>query len=152
MPIVPHIVPAQQLLGDGSLTSWLSLSEGIESRSTIHIDEEPGKTPVDTKDIKYPGPIAFALLLIRVCLAAFIVALGRSIVATAIPQITDYFGSPGEVGWYGSGIFPDHMRVPTTESGVEKIPYVTSSFVATILGAVLVNKTTYFIFHSLQAQ
>lgn len=30
------------------------------------------------------------------------VALDRTIVATAIPQITDDFHSPGDVGWFGS--------------------------------------------------
>lgn len=31
-----------------------------------------------------------------------VVALDRTIVATAIPQITNDFNSPGEVGWFGS--------------------------------------------------
>lgn len=75
--------------------------DGIESRNNPHINAESETTPVDTTS-KFPGPLAFALLLIVVCLAAFIVALGRSIVATAIPHITDHFDSPGDVGWYGS--------------------------------------------------
>lgn len=35
-------------------------------------------------------------------LAMFLVALDRTIVATAIPRITDDFHSLGDVGWYGS--------------------------------------------------
>lgn len=50
----------------------------------------------------HQGPVAFTLLILSVCLAAFIVALDRSIVATAIPRITDDFRSPSDVGWYGS--------------------------------------------------
>lgn len=35
-------------------------------------------------------------------LALFLVALDRTIIATAIPRITDEFGSLGDIGWYGS--------------------------------------------------
>ena len=48
------------------------------------------------------GPIALSLLMLGICLAAFLVALDRTIIATAIPRITDEFDSPGDVGWYGS--------------------------------------------------
>ncbi|KAL8826811.1 MAG: hypothetical protein Q9191_003569 [Dirinaria sp. TL-2023a] len=48
------------------------------------------------------GPIALTLLMLGICLAAFLVALDRTIIATAIPRITDEFDSPGDVGWYGS--------------------------------------------------
>ena len=34
--------------------------------------------------------------------AMFLVALDRTIIATAIPRITDEFGSLGDIGWYGS--------------------------------------------------
>ena len=47
-------------------------------------------------------PVPFTLLILSVCLAAFIVALDRTIVATAIPRITDDSQSPADVGWYGS--------------------------------------------------
>ena len=35
--------------------------------------------------------------------------LDNSIIATAIPKITDEFTSLPDVGWYGSGTFPDSM-------------------------------------------
>jgi len=35
-------------------------------------------------------------------LALFLVALDRTIIATAIPRITDDFKSLGDIGWYGS--------------------------------------------------
>ena len=50
----------------------------------------------------YPKPFALALLLLGISLTAFVVALDRTIVATAIPRITDDFHSPGDAGWYGS--------------------------------------------------
>jgi len=36
------------------------------------------------------------------CLAVFCVALDNTIIATAIPRITDQFGALNDVGWYGS--------------------------------------------------
>lgn len=50
----------------------------------------------------YPPPLTLALLTLSISLAAFLVALDRTIVATAIPRITDEFNSPADVGWYGS--------------------------------------------------
>ncbi|MCJ1380208.1 hypothetical protein MMC17_003311 [Xylographa soralifera] len=42
------------------------------------------------------------LLLISVFMSMFLVALDRTIISTAIPQITDEFNSLPDVGWYGS--------------------------------------------------
>ncbi|KAJ5367953.1 Efflux pump roqT [Penicillium cataractarum] len=49
-------------------------------------------------------PTAFKLLLITIalCLCVFCVALDNTIIATAIPKITDQFNSLDDVGWYGS--------------------------------------------------
>ncbi|KAK9358832.1 major facilitator superfamily domain-containing protein [Lipomyces starkeyi] len=41
-------------------------------------------------------------LLISVFMSMFLVALDRTIISTAIPQITDEFNSLPDVGWYGS--------------------------------------------------
>ncbi|KAL6718352.1 hypothetical protein ACLMJK_004441 [Lecanora helva] len=51
---------------------------------------------------EYPGPLTLTLLTIGICLSVFLVSLDRTIVATAIPRITDDFHSPDDVGWYGS--------------------------------------------------
>ena len=56
----------------------------------------------DDESVNYPGPAALTLLMVGISAACFIVALDRTIVATAIPKITDDFNSPGDVGWYGS--------------------------------------------------
>ncbi|CAD6592198.1 MAG: hypothetical protein ASARMPREDX12_006631 [Alectoria sarmentosa] len=51
---------------------------------------------------EYPGPLALSLLTVGICLSVFLVSLDRTIVATAIPRITDDFHSSDDVGWYGS--------------------------------------------------
>lgn len=53
-------------------------------------------------DTDYPRPLVRSLLILGISCAAFLVALDRTIIAAAIPRITDVFKSPGDAGWYGS--------------------------------------------------
>lgn len=53
----------------------------------------------------YPTGFKFFSILIAVILSIFLVALDMTIVATAIPRITDDFHSLDQVGWYGSSFF-----------------------------------------------
>lgn len=47
-------------------------------------------------------PVAWKLfaILAALCLAVFLVALDQTIVAVAVPKITDHFHSLDDVGWY----------------------------------------------------
>lgn len=54
---------------------------------------------------EYPGALALTCIVIALILAMFLVALDMTIVATAIPEITDQFHSLDQVGWYGSAFF-----------------------------------------------
>ncbi|KAK3324171.1 putative aflatoxin efflux pump [Cercophora scortea] len=58
-----------------------------------------GKGP---DDLFKPKSFRFWLTLFCNFLALFLVALDRTIIATAVPRITDEFGSLGDIGWYGS--------------------------------------------------
>lgn len=49
-----------------------------------------------------PKTAKFWLVIVSAFIATFIVALDRTILATAIPQITNDFDSLGDIGWYGS--------------------------------------------------
>jgi len=60
----------------------------------------PGAPGPDT--LYKPKTFRFWLTLLANFLAVFLVALDRTIVATAIPQITDEYHSLGDIGWYGS--------------------------------------------------
>ncbi|KAJ7636474.1 major facilitator superfamily domain-containing protein [Roridomyces roridus] len=51
---------------------------------------------------EYPTGLKFALLIAAQCLSVFVLSLDNTIIATAIPHITDQFGSLDDVGWYGS--------------------------------------------------
>jgi MFS family permease len=45
---------------------------------------------------------AFWIVIVSVYMAFFLIALDRMIIATAIPAITNNFGSISDIGWYGS--------------------------------------------------
>lgn len=51
---------------------------------------------------EYPSGLKLVLINLALCLAVFLMALDNSIIATAIPKITDQFHSLADVGWYGS--------------------------------------------------
>lgn len=46
--------------------------------------------------------LALSLCIFALCIATLCVALDNTIIATAIPRITDEFHSLSDVGWYGS--------------------------------------------------
>ncbi|EPE06979.1 efflux pump antibiotic resistance [Ophiostoma piceae UAMH 11346] len=60
------------------------------------------KTATREDGSEYPTGARLSLIMLALCLAVFLMALDNSIIATAIPKITDQFHSLGDVGWYGS--------------------------------------------------
>src|SRR5436305_240929 len=50
----------------------------------------------------YPTGMKVAVIISALALAVFLMALDNTIIATAIPRITDRFKSLNDVGWYGS--------------------------------------------------
>ncbi|OTA52369.1 MFS general substrate transporter [Hypoxylon sp. EC38] len=53
-------------------------------------------------DSEYPSGLKLGLILSSAFISMFLVSLDRTIVTTAIPQISDDFSSGGDIGWYGS--------------------------------------------------
>ena len=58
---------------------------------------------IDTSD--FPSAFPLAMITIALMMSVFLCALDMTIVATAIPRITDQFHSLDQVGWYGSAFF-----------------------------------------------
>ncbi|OJJ70817.1 hypothetical protein ASPBRDRAFT_196378 [Aspergillus brasiliensis CBS 101740] len=58
--------------------------------------------PTPTTTTTPPTTASTVIVIISVLLSMFLVALDRTILSTAIPQITDEFHSLTSVGWYGS--------------------------------------------------
>ena len=53
----------------------------------------------------YPKAGKLIFILLALALSIFLVSLDMTIIATAIPRITDEFHSLDDVGWYGTAFF-----------------------------------------------
>ncbi|KAH6958823.1 major facilitator superfamily domain-containing protein [Fusarium avenaceum] len=90
-------------------------SQGEKSQSYPETQQEPS----NGSRVESPGPqhpaldkealdnykpktLKFWLIILSVFASMFLIALDRTIIATAIPQITNDFQSLGDIGWYGS--------------------------------------------------
>lgn len=51
---------------------------------------------------EYPTGAKLGIIIASLCLSVFLMAIDNTIIAVAIPKITDHFGSINDVGWYGS--------------------------------------------------
>ncbi|GFG26227.1 hypothetical protein IFM61606_06200 [Aspergillus udagawae] len=63
---------------------------------------EPSKVMATGEGVKYPTGSKLGLVTLALCLSVFLMALENTIIATAIPKITDQFHSLPDVRWYGS--------------------------------------------------
>ncbi|CAA9962372.1 MFS transporter [Pyrenophora teres f. maculata] len=59
-------------------------------------------TEQEEDTFEYPTKWKLAAISIALCLSVFCMALDNTIIATAIPRITDDFKALNDVGWYGS--------------------------------------------------
>ncbi|KAJ0121621.1 hypothetical protein J7T55_008787 [Diaporthe amygdali] len=59
-------------------------------------------SPSSDEDTNYATGLKLFFITLALCLAVFLMALDQSIIATAIPKITNDFNSLDDVGWYGS--------------------------------------------------
>jgi hypothetical protein len=64
-----------------------------------HPNHEPAQ---EDDNIEYPTRLKLALITAGLCLSVFCMSLDNTIIATAIPRITDQFHALDDVGWYGS--------------------------------------------------
>ncbi|RHZ45562.1 putative MFS aflatoxin efflux pump [Aspergillus thermomutatus] len=71
-------------------------NETCDDGETNHATSDPDDTYQEQSATKV------ILLLVSIMMTMFLVALDRTIISTAIPQITDEFDSLSDVGWYGS--------------------------------------------------
>ncbi|KAI9781425.1 MAG: hypothetical protein M1839_006019 [Geoglossum umbratile] len=99
---------------DGEKKDMDALSATAARPVSEAINEHPEKSEVDTTnnaasshssgedEEDYPKGIKLAIVSVALCLSVFLVALDNTIIATAIPKITDHFKALDDVGWYGS--------------------------------------------------
>ncbi|KAH6666631.1 putative HC-toxin efflux carrier [Halenospora varia] len=98
--------------GSSSPTPTPSVHDGaheghghLELKKTLTAKEaqaELDRIMTSGEGVVYPTGMALGLISMALCLSVFLMALDNTIIATAIPKITDQFHSLPDVGWYGS--------------------------------------------------
>jgi MFS family permease len=83
------------------------IQPSVDSHSSRGVTPEPdgGKVqPVQTNasEITYPSTAKTVVIMCCLYMSMFLVALDRTILATAVPRITDKFHSIDDIGWYAS--------------------------------------------------
>ncbi|KAI0379576.1 major facilitator superfamily domain-containing protein [Hypomontagnella monticulosa] len=83
------------------------LEEQKQDPATVLASDEP-VTSIEQESsdtVEYPSGLRLLLLVLALILSIFLVALDMTIIATAIPRITQDFNSLNDIGWYGSAFF-----------------------------------------------
>ncbi|KIW30271.1 uncharacterized protein PV07_06026 [Cladophialophora immunda] len=108
-PPLPVIEEKRQEATDVTVRQNSSPPQSIAiEKAVLEKDVDAGElgreiSRIDTSD--YPSAFPLAMIVVALACSIFLVALDMTIVATAIPRITDQFHSLDQVGWYGSGFF-----------------------------------------------
>lgn len=79
-------------------------STAFENHNTDDIASEDKSTTIksfngEKDESTYPQGFRFCFILCAAALSIFLVSLDTTIVSTAIPRITDEFGSVDDIGW-----------------------------------------------------
>lgn len=122
-----------------------------EKTSTGNDDDMETLSRIATSD--YPHALKLTFIVVALVLSIFLVALDMTIVATAIPRITDEFHSLNQVGWYGSAFFLTLGAFQSTWGKAYKYFPLKPTFLITIgifeLGSLICgvsqNSTTFII-------
>ena len=110
----PHIHEEPKDTTTSSITAD-EISNGVEKA-----ENELAKPEAEVAS-DYPTGLKLVTLIIALCLAVFLVALDQTIIATAIPKITDRFNSISDIGWYGSAYFLTSTSLQPTFGRVYKV-------------------------------
>ncbi|KAL5394132.1 hypothetical protein PMIN03_004963 [Paraphaeosphaeria minitans] len=97
------IVDFDETKGDTSSSKASNNAAGLpESNDSTGGSETPKPKAGEDNQEQYATGFKLAMIVISLQLTNFCIAVDNTIIATAIPRITDHFGSLGDVGWYGS--------------------------------------------------
>lgn len=84
---------------------WSSISSDAKVPAlpvSLEVKEAKEAGYQEDSAIEYPRGIRLALIILGLAMAVFLVFLDMTLIATAIPAITNQFNSLQHVGWYGS--------------------------------------------------
>ncbi len=138
---VPDHIPEQktthqQTTESASVSSASTINkadEALDEKNGTVTEQEKGKdAEAQDEDKDYPHGLKLVTLITALCLAVFLVALDQTIIATAIPKITDQFNSITDIGWYGSAYFLTSTALQPTFGRIYKVFHIKFVFLTAI--------------------
>ncbi|KAI1453994.1 putative MFS multidrug transporter [Annulohypoxylon moriforme] len=103
------------------------------ARQTGQSKDAKGNMMDKNNDTASPSGLKFALIMLSVFLAMFLVSLDKLIISTAIPQITDTFNSKDDIGWYGTAYLLTNCSFQLVFGKLYKFLPVKTTFLASLL-------------------
>jgi len=126
-------------LSSGSTHAPSTMGSTIDLEKKAEAETDSGSTKeelapvIDEEDaVEYPKGATLAFIVVALVLSVFLVALDMTIVATAIPKITDEFHGLEEVAWYGSAFFMTFGGFQSTWGKIFKYFPLKLSFILSI--------------------
>ncbi|KAH7304464.1 major facilitator superfamily domain-containing protein [Stachybotrys elegans] len=114
--------------------SSASTGQGSAEKKTSWDPVEPAaSSSEDVSTPDYPTGLRLWLILISLFCSVFLIALDMTIVATAVPAITDDFQGLQDVSWYGVAFFMTTGGFQSTWGKVYKYFPLKRSFITAIL-------------------
>lgn len=99
-----QLPPSEELCSDKDTEGKQTNVPSSQLGSEMNSEKEALGTTAEAEGVfeEYPRGIKLVLILLAGTLVQFVMMLDQSIIATAIPRITNDFDSLLDVGWYGS--------------------------------------------------
>ncbi|SCV38487.1 related to major facilitator (MFS1) transporter [Fusarium fujikuroi] len=112
-----------------------STANGIETPDVrdedANRDEEKAAIEAE-KPLEYPKGLEMFFIMLALVLSITLCSLDQTIVATAVPKITDQFGRLQDISWYGSAYFLTLGAIQSLWGKIYKFFPLKTSFLASI--------------------
>ncbi|OAA46137.1 Major facilitator superfamily domain, general substrate transporter [Metarhizium rileyi] len=135
------ISSASTIAGDQVSNKAAYLSGAESEKQEKHEDVSSNAATDVADDIEYPSGLKMLFIVVALVMSIFLLSLDMTIVATAIPKITDEFKGLDKVGWYGAAFFMTVGAMQSTWGKVYKYFPLKTSFLVAIfifeLGSVI---------------
>ena len=125
---VPSQIPSEVHLEKESRTPSVKsnvshdISVGHKTEIETTAEKEMKADDKLSDEVEYPGGLKLAIIMVALCLAVFLVALDNTIIATAIPRITDQFHALNDVGYISPADCPLIETLLTSSAGGMHLP------------------------------
>ncbi|KAI7767399.1 hypothetical protein LZL87_010727 [Fusarium oxysporum] len=113
-----------------------STANGIETPEVREVDanKDQEKAVIEAeKPVEYPKGLEMFFIMLALVLSITLCSLDQTIVATAVPKITDQFGRLQDISWYGSAYFLTLGAFQSLWGKIYKFFPLKASFMVSIL-------------------